>query len=332
MSVMKKYMIMCMAVMAIMLSSCKNEDISISREVRFEVNPYTVVKDFAKHELNNGDLETPYPGDMVCVSLFVYDNDGYLVDSKKDYFQDYKQTMQATMELPDGNYTAVAITACVESDYNEYWRIRGTERITNLQISYNEDNDYWHSYWDILGITNQQISVSAGHTSYTIDVNPAGSLALNYIQDIHYYNNIYYYVMYGNRDDISFSFNSFGDYTCNSVEDTYFPQQLSPTIWPEDYSNYSGVVRYAFLPSAGRTSFEWEVLLEDEDYGMVYGAISDEKTLNVPAGKTYQFVFSVSTNNFSITELRDCENFDLSGNNMDATICKDRKFDKPKDK
>ena len=67
---MKKYMIMCMAVIAIMLSSCKNEDISISREVSFEVNPYGVIEDFVKHQVYEEDLETFYSGDKLRVQLF----------------------------------------------------------------------------------------------------------------------------------------------------------------------------------------------------------------------------------------------------------------------
>ena len=312
---MKKYMIMCMAVVALLFASCKNEDISISREVSFNVNPYTVIRDFAKHELNSGDLVTPYPGDRVRVNLFIYDADGHLVGSEMDYFRDYSQTMFTTKELADGNYTIVAITSCVESNYNEYWIIKGTEDITNLQISWNEDNDYYFGYFTILGVAQQQIEVSSGHTSYNIDVKPAGSLAINRIRDIHYYNNVYYYVMYGNRDDINFSFNSFGDYTCNSLENSYFPQCLNNTINPNanEFANYSGVARYAFLLPTGRTSFRWEALFEDESLGTLYGAISDELSLNVQSGKTYEFVFYLSTLDFSVTELGDGMKSEIAG-------------------
>ena len=320
---MKKYMIMSMAVLALLFASCKNEDISISREVSFNVNPYTVIRDFAKHELNSGDLMNPYPGDRVRVNLFIYDASGHLVESDTEDFRDYSQTMSTTKELPDGNYTIVAITSCIESDYNEYWIIKGVENISNLQISWNEDNDYWYGYWAILGITQQRIEVSSGHTTYNIDVKPAGSLAINKIKDIHYYNNVYYYVMYGNRDDINFSFNSIGEYTCNSLENSYFPQQLSPTIWPEDYSNYSGVARYAFLLPTGRTSFEWEALFEDASLGTLYGSISDELSLNIQPGRTYDFTFYVSTLDFSITELGDGMKSSIDGD--DLMVMKDVK-------
>lgn len=329
---MKRYMIMCMAIVALLFASCKNEDISISREVTFNVNPYTVVKDFAKHEYNHGDMETPYPGDRVCVNLFIYDNNGHLFDSKREYFRDYTESMLAKMELPDGQYTIVAVTCCVESNYNEYWLIKGEERLTNLQISYNEDNDYWHSYWDILGITSQQIIVSAGHDVYDIDVKPAGSLVLNHIQDIHYYNNVYYYVLYGNRNDISYSFNATGTFTCNSVEDSYFPQAVSPTIDPEDFQNYAGVARYAFLPAAGRTAFRWEALIEDPTVGTVYGAITDEKTLDIQPGKIFQTVFTVSTMDFSVQELRDGERSEVSNVSVETTECKQGLSEKPMEK
>ena len=48
---MKKYMIMSMAVLALLFASCKNEDISISREVSFEVNPYEVINKFVNNEV-----------------------------------------------------------------------------------------------------------------------------------------------------------------------------------------------------------------------------------------------------------------------------------------
>ena len=57
MRVMKKYMIMCMAVVALLFASCKNEDISISREVNFEVNPYKVISEFSQHQVNDDDFD-----------------------------------------------------------------------------------------------------------------------------------------------------------------------------------------------------------------------------------------------------------------------------------
>ena len=69
---MKKYMIMCMAIVALLFASCKNEDISISREVSFEVNPYGVISDFVNHQVHEDDFDF-LSGDWLRVHLFVYD-------------------------------------------------------------------------------------------------------------------------------------------------------------------------------------------------------------------------------------------------------------------
>lgn len=74
---MKKHIYLFVTLAALLLASCKNEDISISREVSFEVNPYTVIKDFLKHQVYEDDLETFYSNDKLRVHLYVYDAGGH---------------------------------------------------------------------------------------------------------------------------------------------------------------------------------------------------------------------------------------------------------------
>ena len=138
---MKKYMIMCMAVVALLFASCKNEDISISREVTFTVNPYDVINGFVNNQANEGDLDMLSSSYRIRTQVFAYDADGKLVDHEVNYLKDYHSTMDVSFDLPDGNYIAIAKIDFIEKDLKlylkppEFVEFRGNEIKIRKRIS-----------------------------------------------------------------------------------------------------------------------------------------------------------------------------------------------------
>lgn len=322
---MKKYMIMCMAVMGIMLSSCKNEDISISREVSFSVNPYTVVKDFAKYELYAGDLSTIYwydYGDKLRVQLFVYDDKGYLVESVVNYLDNYTSNMDASLELSDGSYKVLVITDEVGFSGNqvtdEYWFITGTDRLTNLKITSNSE---WIEFGEFkkLGITQKPIIVNADNKAFSIDVTPAGAIMQSWIYNIHGFTDVLEYSLWLDKKNGSFSFNDSGNY-----EVGYEQTNFTSCIRLEEPENYTAgnVYDYHFFVPFGNTGFEWNVLLNDGNYYYFL----DDVYVNIKAGKSYSCILDINGNNssFIINELSNNKTLALTDDCVGRVRIKDK--------
>lgn len=313
MRVMKKYMIMCMALVALLFASCKNEDISISREVYFEINPFTVVKDFAKHELYPGDLSTVYWGDIgdkLRVQLFVYDDNGYLVESKVKYLDNYTDNMHASFNLSDGSYKVLVVTDEVGLVGNqvtdEYWFITGTGRLTNLKITSNSE---WLEFGEYkkLGITKKAIIVNADNKAFNIDVTPAGAIMQSWIYNIHGFIDVLMYSLWMDKKNGNFSFNDLGSYEVG-YEQTNFTSNIRLDK-PDDYTA-GNIYDYHFFVPFGNTGFEWIALLDDGNY---YGFLNDVY-VNITAGKSYSCILNIDGGNssFVINE--------LSGSKTQASI------------
>lgn len=283
---MKKHIYLFVALATLLLASCKNEDIDISREVSFEVNPYEVINDFVNNEVNQGDLEDIASGYRVRVNLFVYDAYGYLKDSEVEYLSGYRETMNANFDLPDGNYTVVATTDIVK--YNgsvslEFWNFSGMEKLTTLKI---KDAGYLGLTSKILGIGHKNITVKSGQTVCHVPMKPAGSLVISQIWDINHFNFVEVYNLLSNRGSESFSFNNDGSYN-SSYEEVPFYTWYVYRFHPSNYTSYGGY-GYQFLAYQGETHFMWEAEAGGESI-----ELSDDMSLNIKEGKTYQFTIDL---------------------------------------
>lgn len=308
---MKKYFLTFLAVVALLLTSCnKNKEaISVSREVTFEVNPYTVVNDFAKYEIIPGDLSTVFwydLGDRLRIQLFIYDNRGDLVKSEVKYVNDYTSTMSAKFELLDGSYTIVAVTDEVglvgNNVTDEYWLFSGTNRLSDLQIVGN-DEEWLDHRGRKLGISSKTITVGAGCDTFDIDVKAAGAMIRIMINNIHHFYDVDYYSIWMTRMNANFSFSSNGFYNVASTQSDYL-RGLS-VIHPDNFnSNITTVYDYRFIAPFGNTGFRWEVMLDDGTYGIFL----EEKYVNIQAGKSYGCVLDLKSNNNSSFIFEDLDN------------------------
>ena len=287
---MKKYMIMCMAVIAIMLSSCKNEDISISREVSFEVNPYGVIEDFVKHQVYEEDLETFYSGDKLRVQLFVYDNNGELVASNIQYLDGYRSTMNSTFELADGTYTVVAtsdVTTMIGMDVSfEYWEFSGMNRLADLRIT--DASGLIGMEDKILGVVSNRVSVNASSVSHSIDVKPAGALILVHTNGIHSFSDVISYHLYVDKNSDYCSFGNDGTMTPTINSGTTYNWQLSMQNTSSSGNNYYS---YRFVLPLGNTNFIWFAKIDDDGSGFLLDDTHNQ--VNVKIGKMYNCIFDI---------------------------------------
>ena len=294
---MKKYMIISMAVLALLFASCKNEDISISREVSFEVNPYEVINKFVNNEVNSGDLVDIGSQYSVRVNLFVYDSKGVLEDSEVKYCSNYRETMNATFDLNDGEYIVIATTDVVKYNGNvtfEYWNFSGKEHLSELKIT---DAGYLGSDVKILGIGHEKITVGSGNTTNHITLKPAGALIIAHVWDINHYNIVDVYNLLSNKSSASCSFNNDGTYN-TFIEEATFYRWYVKRFYPSDFSSYGGYGYQFFLP-LGDTHFMWEA--ETNEGSSV--DMTDDMSLDIKAEKTYQFTLDLGEGTYYYGEV-----------------------------
>lgn len=289
MKVMKKYMIMCMAVVALLLASCKNEDISISREVHFEVNPYTVISEFDKHKIHDDDFDFAN-GDWLRVHLFVYDASGNLTASDLQYLSGYRSTMNSTFELADGSYTVVATTDVATLNHEnvsfEYWEFTGMERLTDLRIT----DASGYIGWDdkILGVGSSRITVSAGHVNHSVNVSPAGALVLVHTNGIHNFSDVISYHLWVDKSSDYCSFGNDGSMNPTINAGSTYNWQLSVQ---NTSSSGNNIYTYRFVLPLGNANFIWFAKVDEDGSGFLLDDTYNQ--VNIRLGKMYNCVFDI---------------------------------------
>ena len=128
---MKKILYSLIAVLAMVMSSCSNDDIEISRQTTFKINPATVVEGL--YEYNAGDMQSLYNNEKLNIALFIYDRNGNLVNNDLQQFSAYTQIMTSNQMLPKGDYTGIAVSYVSSSI--EYWEIVNTEKMSTFKIN-----------------------------------------------------------------------------------------------------------------------------------------------------------------------------------------------------
>lgn len=283
---MKKYIIMCMAVVALLFASCKNEDISISREVSFDINPKSVVIGFTEDFW--GDIADIPSDGMLRTRLLIYNADGQLIQSTQQDLSGYDDHMSATVQLPDGAYRAIVITDIARNNTNipEYWTLSGENDLSSMKL-------YKAGYitkFNMLGIANLQFTVEVGSPKeYTINVEPAGTLLLCIVYGIHHYDEIgiQYYELLTNRTSESCAFNSDGTWKY-SIKNSNFENRFA-VFYSQDY-NYGGYF-YDFELPLGNTSLKWTADGEVD--------VTNKMDVAMKAGEEYEFVLDLDEGTYN---------------------------------
>lgn len=274
---MKKYILLSAIAIAAVFTSCSNDEVEVSKAITFKLNPATVVSNL--YERNAGDLTALTRGSKLIVTLFVYDENGALVNKTDNEFSAYTHMMNADVYLPAGKYTAVATTHVTSNV--DYWTFNGTEQLSTFQI---KDNGYIGGKDKILGLSIKSFVIDNESETFNINIENAGAVAFVWFKNWNKYTNVKEYSLRGKQACDYVSFDNYGnkDYSIRS-ESTY---KFYKVLFEYD-SDYSGGVAYFFTFPIRNASFRFYAETTDgQDVAM-----SQEFVDNVNQGESYAFVY-----------------------------------------
>ena len=279
---MKKVLFALVALVGI-ISSCTNDDITISRAITFKVNPATVVDNL--YERNAGDLTSLSSGAKLQVSLYIYNEKGILVNKVNSEYSAYTHMMTADIDLSAGSYTAVATSHVVgvrDADGKEvdFWIFSGQDQLSTFKIT---DNGYIGGKSKILGLTIRNFVIGNDSETINISIENAGAVGLVLFYQWNKYNNVLNYRLMGKQscDYISFDNKGTKDYSIKS-ESTY-----RYNLYKHTYdSNYSWASGYFFTFPIKNASLAFYA--ETTDNELVQMATFND---DVNIGETYEFVY-----------------------------------------
>lgn len=294
-------MLLCVSLMACLFVSCKNEDIAVSRDVTLNVNPYSIVAGFARHEINVGDLANfgcssnpDYYKLRTC--LLVYGKNGDLIESISSDLNNYNDSMTDTITLSDGEYTVVAIAYIVDIHNGvPCWNVLEMNRLDALKIVNNEElNNLW---FKILGVGSRIVDVGVGENVFDITMKPAGSLLINNFKSVHYFSDYVRYQMFTDKTPTKITFDANGSCVASYNTSSDLSYQASFSLITDGYEQ-DNVYWYSFLFPMGATRFEWHAW----DSGGGSHVMGGWKSANIGEGKVYMSTIDLKTT-FDITEL-----------------------------
>lgn len=265
--------LMAIAIVAI-ISSCSNEEVTISKNITFKVNPVTVVENL--YERNAGDLTSLSSGSKLIVSLYIYDENGVLVSKDENEYSAYTHMMTTDTYLPSGRYTAVA-TSHVTSSV-DYWTFSGLDQLSTFKIT---DNGYIGGKYKILGLTIRNFVIGNDSETININIENAGAVGLVRFYQWNKYNNVLNYRLMGKQacDYISFDNSGSKDYSIKSESSYRY------ILYKQTYdSNYSGANGYFFTFPIKNASLAFYA--ETTDNELVQMATFND---DVNIGETYEF-------------------------------------------
>ncbi len=286
---MKKYMIMCMAVVALLFASCKNEDISILREVSFEVTPHEVINKWIPYALNETSLTQLSSNNQLRINLLVYDQNDDLIASDTRKLKDYNENMVTTLELGNGEYTVVAISDVIENGNDLCWTIKGTERLSTLMIE--KISTVITNEEAIVGIGNAKIMVDAEHSSHHVEMSPAGALVIVKDDKMTFWDGVVSVsYLYSTKTNNAYTFNDNGSYVPNAEENSTFNYRIHFN-YPEWMQPNYVYWEYHFIQPFGNTTFQWRMLVNNEEGGIDEMVHQNTYQSNIKEMHVYEFYF-----------------------------------------
>ena len=153
---MKKIIICAVALLAMLVTSCSNDDIEISRKTTIKVNPYGVISGFPEE----------YPGELTSfdqscklrIRVLAYDKDGVLAYSDSSFVNNYQTEMSVPTSLPTGTYTIIATTDVVLYSggkvTDEAWNISEKSNINDVILKARQESALFGGEYNILGIVS----------------------------------------------------------------------------------------------------------------------------------------------------------------------------------
>lgn len=210
---MKKYIISAVALLAMLVTSCSNDDIEISRKTTIKVNPYGVISGFP--EEYTGELTSFDQSCKLRVRVLAYDKDGVLAYSDSSFVNNYQTEVSLPTSLPTGTYTIIAMTDVVlysgSTVTDEAWNISEKTNINDVILKARQESALFGGKYNILGIASITQSISEESQSVELNPSPAGALLRIYYENALSYSDVKYYALFSNRGCNFVSFDSNGN-------------------------------------------------------------------------------------------------------------------------
>lgn len=295
---MKKILYFLIAVLAMVMSSCSNDDIEITRAISVKVNPSGVIAPFT-FEINTGELESFDTDNKLRVRTFAYNEKGALVAQDVQYLQNYASIASCSLNLERGTYTIVAITDIAEMDGTdvsfEYWTISGTEKLSTTKIT---DAGYLGGKHKILGLDIKKMTVESQNNECKLNPQPVGALCLVHWLNIHTYPSVEEYTLAMSKSSDFIQLNEIGGYDVSELnENGAFNWRLT-YLDPSDYTAYDNVYGYYFVLPMKNIKFKYTYVANGE-----YNELSTSETVSCEAGGEYYFALNLcdENNNNTVT-------------------------------
>lgn len=284
---MKKYISM-LAVCLAILSSCTNEDITFGSMVTVKVNPSGVIAPFV-YELYPGELEGIDEPWKLRTRVLVYDEEGQLKASDTQYLSNYSNIMTSSLELAEGDYTAIAITDVVELSGSEidfeFWNLSGENVLSQLKVT---DTGYIGGGYKILGVGKQTLTVNERNDDVVIRCSPAGAICLVYYQNVHTFSDVVKYGILMTKSSDYISYNNYGDYEVSIQNNGGDFGWWLDNIEPDDYT-VNNVYGYKFVLPMNNVVLKF---IADTDDNRIN--LSDRITMNIEAGMQYLMMLNLN--------------------------------------
>ncbi len=291
---MKKYISILVVVLVTFISSCSNDEITITNGISVKVDPSGVIAPFT-YENQAGELESFSASYKLRTRVLAYDERGRLVAADTAFLTNYKSIMNSILYLSKGTYTLLAITDIVRRTNDvttlQYWKLENEQNINSLKVI---DQGMIGGKSKILGIATQKIIVSSGAESFAINPQAAGALLSIEFYNIHKFTDVTRYELQANRSCDFLTFNALGQYIATPENNNNQYSWRNCILEPQSsvFLNRTEYTTYSFLFPMNNVSFRFAYFTENTSNNVII----DNMTVNLKAGDEYVFQLQCNEN------------------------------------
>ena len=335
---MKKYILLVVSAVALAFSSCSDsEEVDIKYQVSFQISANDVMKYFIEENPGDFDLEET---ESLRIIMFLYNNEGSLVDKFEKTIRGYNETVIfKTQLLPPGEYSSVCISNIISTkklysnDTYEYWSYSGENTIDNLTLKINPINAGTASA--TLGLSEDFFIIGdESNKSFNINLLPATGMGIvtyencinsfiynyysptvftSYDTNFQFLYTAYNIMKYNRRDYWEFTNDLSKDrlylYTFDLPVEDYVDYFVEQGFQPLDLLNYSPYGYVVMLPGEFSIWCNYDNITSD-GYRFEYGfgdLIGETSKIKISAAKSYDIIINCEDKFISTRELSETD-------------------------
>ena len=261
---MKRFLLLAAVAVATLFTACHNDDISIRKDTTFRVNLATIIEPFT-YEVKEGELKTPILDD-VRVRLLIYNTKNVLLASYTNYADTYEAVVDYSVPLDQGEYRVVVIADQVKRSGNEitkeFWKLENEDKLHNMSLT---DTDKYNPFRNaLLGLKSYDLIVdNLTEQLVKIDVEPAGSLSVVYLNNYNKYSDVKNICFRSKVVGKSVLFEENG--SINFPTSTGEAGRTNVLFVTEPDPKYSAEYAYIFMLPIGESNCDFYIILESEE-------------------------------------------------------------------